>query len=156
MRRLRTGRKAPLGVPQLKGAFVELQVPITIFDELSEEVIESSGQLDLASGEIRRLEYKDHDVGLKGLPADQEDYEFTCGVLSNNGKDVEFRVEVNVLTGKYSVSPSELLEIKVRAAKLFAGLEGRALLDGADQGKKPTAKSADKSTPPKGRNSPFH
>jgi len=76
--------------------------------------------------------------------------------LSNNGKDVEFRVEVNVLTGKYSVSPSELLEIKVRAAKLFAGLEGRALLDGADQGKKPAAKSADKAAPPKGRNSPFH
>lgn len=139
---------------------MELQVPIVIFDELSEEVIESSGQLDLASGEIRRLEYKDHDVGLNGLPADQEDYEFTCGVLSNNGKDVEFRVEVNVLTGKYSVSPSELLEIKVRAAKLFAGLEGRALLDGADQGKKPAAKpaekTAEKAAPSKGRSSPFH
>lgn len=139
---------------------MELQVPIVIFDEMAEEVIESSGQLDLASGEIRRLEYKEHDIGLKGLPADQEDYEFTCGVLSNNGKDVEFRVEVNVLTGKYSVSPSELLEIKVRAAKLFAGLEGKALLDGADQGKKPAAKAADKSADKtgslKGRNSPFH
>ena len=91
---------------------MELQVPIKIFDELSDEVIESTGQLDLASGEIRRVEYEDYDAALQGLPADLEDYEFTCGTLSNNGKDVEFRIEVNTVTGQYSVSASELLEIK--------------------------------------------
>jgi len=130
---------------------VELQVPIKIFDELSDEVIESTGQLDLASGEIRRVEYEDYDAALQGLPADLEDYEFTCGMLSNNGKDVEFRIEVNVLTGKYSVNPSELLEVKVRAAKLFAGIEGRALLDNAEKAEKAAAKSAGK-----GKSSPFH
>jgi len=130
---------------------VELQVPIKIFDELSDEVIESTGQLDLASGEIRRVEYEDYDAALQGLPADLEDYEFTCGMLSNNGKDVEFRIEVNVLTGKYSVNPSELLEVKVRAAKLFAGIEGRALLDNAEKAEKAAAKPA-----AKGKSSPFH
>lgn len=130
---------------------MELQVPIKIFDELSDEVIESTGQLDLASGEIRRVEYEDYDAALQGLPADLEDYEFTCGMLSNNGKDVEFRIEVNVLTGKYSVNPSELLEVKVRAAKLFAGIEGRALLDNAEKAEKAAAKPAGK-----GKSSPFH
>lgn len=156
-------RKAPRGVSKLRGAFVELQVPIVIIDEMAEELIKSTGQLDLASGEIRRLEYEDYDAALQGLPADQEDYEFTCGVLSNNGKDVEFRIEVNVLNGQYSVSPSELLEVKVRAAKLFAGIEGRALLDGADKAQagkpagKTAAKTAAKTTPAgKGRSSPFH
>jgi len=130
---------------------VELQVPIKIFDELSDEVIESTGQLDLASGEIRRVEYEDYDAALQGLPADLEDYEFTCGMLSNNGKDVEFRIEVNVLTGKYSVNASELLEVKVRAAKLFAGIEGRALLDNAEKADQAAAKSAGK-----GKSSPLH
>jgi hypothetical protein len=32
---------------------------------------------------------------------------------------VEFRVEVDAITGNYSVTPSELLELKGRAAKLF-------------------------------------
>ena len=35
-------------------------------------------------------------------------------------------VEVDVMRARYFVSPSELLELKVRAAKLFAGLEGKA------------------------------
>ena len=45
--------------------------------------------------------------------------EFTSGLLTNGTKDVEFRVEVDVMSGKYSVTPSELLELKGRAAKLF-------------------------------------
>jgi hypothetical protein len=101
---------------------VELQVPIAVNDEMDDEIIHSTGRLDLASGEIHQLKYQDYDIDISGLPADRQDYEFTCGVLSNDGKDVEFRVEVNILTGKYSVSASELLEIKVRAAKLFAGV----------------------------------
>ncbi len=106
---------------------MDLRVPITITDELSEEVISSKGYLDLASGEIHRVEYDDYDVSTEGLPVDSEDYEFTSGILSNNGKDVEFRVDVNKTTGQYSVSPSELLEIKVRAAALFAGISGKDL-----------------------------
>ncbi len=98
---------------------MELKLPIKIFDELTESIIESTGMLDLASGEIRSVEYIDYDQDTLGLPADDETYEFTSGLLSNGAKDVEFRVEVDVTTGNYSVTPSELLELKGRAAKLF-------------------------------------
>jgi hypothetical protein len=130
---------------------VDLKVPIVIHDELSERVIDSTGSLDLASGEIRNVQYEDYDVQALGLPAEDEEYEFTCGTLSNEGKDVEFRVEVDIFSGRYSVSPSELLEIKIRAAKLFAGIEGPALLANATAkpakpagGAKPPAKTAAK------------
>jgi hypothetical protein len=83
---------------------VDLKLPIKIFDELSDSVIESTGMLDLASGEIRQVEYIDYDKAALGLPAEDETYEFTSGLLTNGTKDVEFR---------------ELLELKGRAAKLF-------------------------------------
>ena len=126
---------------------MDLQVPIVIRDETSDDVIESTGSLDLASGEIRGVQYADYDVKSLGLPAEREDYEFTSGILSSDGKDVEFRIEVDIVSGRYSVSPSELLEIKVRAAKLFAGIEGEALL-GANtkSAKKPGAKPAGEPT----------
>lgn len=111
---------------------MDLKVPITISDELSEDIVSSTGQLDLASGEIHRIEYEDYDVATQGLPWESEDYEFSCGILSNNGKDVEFKIDVNKVTGQYSVSASELLEIKVRAAALFAGITGSALLSGGE------------------------
>lgn len=98
---------------------MDLKLPIKMFDELDESVIESTGMLDLASGEIRDVAYLDYDREADGLPADAEGYEFTSGLLTNGVKDVEFRVEVDVLTGNYSVTPSELLELKGRAAKLF-------------------------------------
>jgi len=110
---------------------VDLKVPITIFDELDDAIIKSTGSLDLSSGEIRDVKYEDYDVEGQGLPAALDDYEFTSGVLSNEGKDVEFRVEVDLFSGRYCVSANELLEIKVRAAKLFAGIEGKELLSGA-------------------------
>ena len=104
---------------------MDLKVPIKISDEVGDDIVESTGLLDLASGEIHRVEYEDYDLEGRGLPADSEDYDFTVGTLSNNGKDVEFKVDVNRVTGQYSVSASELLEIKVRAAQLFAGISGR-------------------------------
>jgi len=39
-------------------------------------------------------------------------------------------VHVNRTTGQYSVSANELLEIKVRAAALFAGVSGKDLASG--------------------------
>jgi hypothetical protein len=111
---------------------VDLKVPITLTDELSDEVITATALLNLASGEIHRVEYQDYDVAENGLPWESEDYEFTSGSLSNAGKDVEFSVHVNRTTGQYSVSASELLEIKVRAAALFAGVSGKALLANVD------------------------
>ena len=107
---------------------MDLKVKIAITDEQTDEVTSSTGLLDLASGEIGRIEYQDYDAALRGLPWDSEDYEFTSGMLSHNGKDVEFRIDVNKTTGQYSVSATELLEIKLRAAALFAGMSGRDLL----------------------------
>jgi hypothetical protein len=105
---------------------VDLKLPIKIFDELSESVIESTGVLDLASGEIRSVSYEDYDAAALGLPAESAEYEFTSGLLTNGKKDVEFRVEVDVMSGHYSVTPSELLELKGRAAKLFTAGPGDA------------------------------
>ncbi len=103
---------------------MDLKLPIVIIDELSEEVVRAKGILDLASGDIYEVQHEDYDVADEGLPAEREDYEFTCGVLSNGSKEVEFRVEVNAVTGRYSVTPSELLELKGRAAKLFTAPPG--------------------------------
>lgn len=111
---------------------MDLKVPIVITDELTDEVIKSTAQLNLASGEITRVEYQEYDVDARGLPPHSDDYEFTSGTLSNEGKDVEFGVVVNRTTGQYSVSAGELLEIKVRAAALFAGVSGKALLEKAE------------------------
>ena len=112
---------------------MNLKVPIVILDELAESVIRSTGQLDLASGEIFDVRYDVDRPGPLGLPAADEQYEFTSGTLSNDGKDVEFRIDVDVMSARYYVNPTELLELKVRAAKLFAGLEGKALLDSAQR-----------------------
>lgn len=112
---------------------MNLKVPIRILDELAEEVIHSTGSLDLASGEIYDVRYEGDRDGSLGMPAVDEQYEFTSGVLSNDGKDVEFRIDVNVMKGQYFVNPTELLELKVRAAKLFAGIEGKTLLDASSQ-----------------------
>lgn len=110
---------------------MNLKLPITIFDELDEEVIQSTGSLDLASGEITDVHYLNYDVAARDLPAERDDYAFTSGTVSHNGKDVEFRVDVERMTGKYHVTPGELLDVKVRAARLFAGIEGKELLDSA-------------------------
>jgi hypothetical protein len=107
---------------------VDLKVPITLTDELSDEVIQAKALLNLASGEIERVEYVDYDAEADGMPWENDDYEFTSGTLTNEGKDVEFGVQVNRTTGQYSVSANELLEIKVRAAALCAGVSGKDLL----------------------------
>ena len=101
---------------------MDLKLPIKIIDELLDEVIESTGVLDLASGEIRDVKpNEDYD----GFPAEDEEYDFTSGVLTNGKKDVEFRIEVDVVGRKYSVTPSELLELKGRAARLFSAAPGQ-------------------------------
>jgi hypothetical protein len=109
-----------------KDTALDLNVPITITDELSEEVVVSTALLNLASGEIHRVQHPDPD---DPAPWERDDYEFSSGVLSNNGKDVEFKVDVNRTTGQYSVSANELLEVKVRAAALFAGVSAQGLID---------------------------
>jgi hypothetical protein len=100
---------------------MDLKLPITIIDELSEHEVRSQGELDLASGEIRNVRYDDpDDRDEQGIPAAREDYEFTVGVLRNGAREVEFRIEVDAVGGRYSVTPTELLELKGRAAKLFS------------------------------------
>jgi hypothetical protein len=131
---------------------VDLKLPIKIHSELSDEIIISTGLLDLASGEIGRIEYEDYDPKVEGQPMEREDYEFTSGLLSHAGKDVEFSIHVDRTTGRHSVSADELLEIKVKAAKLFAGIEGASLLGGsAASAPAPAAPAAKKSAPRKPR-----
>jgi hypothetical protein len=98
---------------------LDLKLPITIVDELSDDEVRASGLLDLASGDIDNVQHDGWDVKTQGLPAEREDYEFSLGILKNGNKEVEFRVECNAVTGRYSITPSELLELKGRAAKLF-------------------------------------
>ena len=105
---------------------MNLQLSITVIDELSDDEIRAVGELDLASGDIRIVQYEDYDVATQGLPVHRKDYEFTVGVLSNGGRDVEFGVRVDRMSGRYSVTPDELLEIKGRAAKLFSQPPGAA------------------------------
>ena len=114
---------------------MDLKLPIKIHSELSDEIIISTGLLDLASGEIGRIEY--------------EDYEFTSGLLSHAGKDVEFSIHVDRTTGRHSVSADELLEIKVKAAKLFAGIEGASLLGGGAAAAPAPAAPAKKAAAPR-------
>ena len=99
---------------------MDLKLPITIIDELSEHELRSEGELDLASGEIGNVRCLDRDSAAQGFPAAREDYEFTVGILRNGAREVEFRIEVDAVGGRYSVTPSELLELKGRAAKLFS------------------------------------
>lgn len=103
---------------------MDLKLPITLHDEMEDEVIVATGVLDLASGDITQVVYEDHDLEEDGFPAEREDYDFTCGTLSNGSKEVEFRIEVNVVGRSYSITPSELLELKGRAAKLFSAPPG--------------------------------
>lgn len=103
---------------------MDLKLPITIVDELSDGEIRAQAELDLASGEIRHVRYEEHDVATQGVPAAMEDYEFSVGILSNGSKEVEFRVEADA-QGRYSVTPSELLELKGRAAALFTQRPGK-------------------------------
>lgn len=103
---------------------MDLKLPITLIDELSDDEIRGSGELDLASGEIRHVTYEDYDAAADGVPALRKDYEFTVGVLKNGSREVEFRVEVDAVGGKYSVTANELLELKGRAAKLFTQRPG--------------------------------
>ena len=133
---------------------MDLKLPITIHSELTDEVITATGLLDLASGEIGRIEYEDYDPKVEGQPMEHEDYEFTSGLLSHAGKDVEFSIHVDRTTGRHSVSADELLEIKVKAAKLFAGIEGASLLGGsAAVAAAPAPAAAKKASAPRKRRS---
>ncbi len=135
---------------------MDLKVPIQISDELSDDIVTSKGLLNLASGEIERVEYVDYDPKTQGFPFESDDYEFTCGTLSNAGKDVEFRVDVNKTSGQYSVSAAELLEIKVRAAALFAGVTGKSLLANAAASDADPAQAATSTKARTGRQGPLH
>jgi hypothetical protein len=95
---------------------VDLKVPITLNIEFSDDETSARALLNLASGEIEGIEYDDEDT----KPWKRDDYEFTSGTLSSLGRDVEFKVDVNRSSGAMSVSANELLEIKTRAAALFA------------------------------------
>ena len=62
-------------------------------------------------------------MAAQGIPAAKEDYECSIGTLRSGERVVEFRVEAT-LSGHYSLTASELLELKGRAAKLFSRAPG--------------------------------
>jgi hypothetical protein len=106
---------------------MDTMLPIIINDEVGDEVITATAQLNLASGEIVNVVYEDgYDPEVDGLPFRSKDYDFSSGVLSNNGKDVEFTVKIDK-NGQYGVTADELAEIKVRAAALFSGVQVASL-----------------------------
>ncbi len=104
---------------------MDLKLPIRLHDEVGDDVIESTALLDMASGDITDVRYDEHDLEAAGFPGEHPDYDFTSGVLARAGRELEFRVEVDVVGRRYSVTPSELLELKGRAAKLFSQAPGR-------------------------------
>lgn len=103
---------------------MDLQITIQLVDELEDDEVHGQGELDMASGEIRNVQYTDYDLATNGLPAARRDYTFTVGMLAKGGREVEFKVDVDRASGRYSVSPSELLELKSRAARLFTQRPG--------------------------------
>lgn len=104
---------------------MDLKLPITLIDELADDEVRARGELDMASGEIRHVEYEDYDLATEGVPAARKDYQFTVGMLASGNREVEFKVDVDALSGRYSITPSELLELKGRAAKLFTQRPGK-------------------------------
>lgn len=106
---------------------MDMKLPIKLIDEVGDDMITAQALLNLASGEISDVRYDDYNVDEEGLPWDQDEYDITSGVLSKGGKDVEFTVQVDKAGGTYSVSPTELAEIKLRAAALFSGSQVEGL-----------------------------
>lgn len=94
-----------------------MRIPIFISDELTNDIIESEGLLDLDSGEVTNIKYFNYDVSTEGLPSLKKDYEFTSGILRKDDKELEFALLVK--NGSYSVSPDELEELKEKSIKLF-------------------------------------
>ena len=87
---------------------MDLQLPIVIIDELAESVVKSTATLDLASGEIRGVAYVDYDFETLGLPAEDESYEFTSGMLSNAGSSASRDFRVRARSGA-AAGPSAML-----------------------------------------------
>jgi hypothetical protein len=99
---------------------MDTQIPITLSDELLEEVIISNAKLNLASGEITAVEYINYDVKKNGLPANHPDYTYTSGIMKMQNKEIEFAVEVNSSNSEYSLNPDELEEMKEKATALIS------------------------------------
>lgn len=96
-----------------------MKVPVSISDELTDDIIQSQGILDLDSGEVTNIKYINYDVKKEGIPALKKDYEFTCAILKKDDKELEFTLSVE--DGIYSVSADELEEVKEKSISLFAG-----------------------------------
>ena len=62
---------------------------LALAHEGGEQRIASLQVRRLASGEIRNVRYEDYDSDARGIPAEQEDYEFSVGILRNGAREVE-------------------------------------------------------------------
>ena len=100
---------------------MDIQIPINLYDELLDDVVESKAKLNLASGEITSVEYTNYDIAKQPLPAKGSDYQLTFGIMKIQEKEVEFAVEVDTKTGEYCVNATELEDIKEKATQLISG-----------------------------------
>ena len=119
---------------------MDLKLPIKIIDELGDTIVESTGLLDMASGEILDVRLsEDNDPPYKGFPPQDPEYDFTSDLLTNGKKDVEFGITADVMGRKYSITTDELLELKERAARLFTAAPPAPPPAPAKRGRKPKA-----------------
>lgn len=93
-------------------------IKILITDDIDDEEIQSHADFDLDSGSITNVEYIDYDIKLEGHPSGLSSYQYTSGLIKNEGKELEF--SINVEDDEYTVSKNELKEVKEKAAKLFS------------------------------------
>lgn len=100
-------------------------IKITIYDDMEDYAIESSGQLNCATGIVSNIEYKDYDVAKKGSPATKEGYFDSYGVFSFEVNSEKKDIELVVLANKdgYSVSRGELQEIQEKIMVLTKNAE---------------------------------
>lgn len=94
-----------------------MKIPVSIYDELTNKVIESEGLLDLDSGEVSHVQYLNYDFSKEGMPSLKKNYEFTSAILKKEDKEMEFTLTAQ--NGIYFVSADELEELKEKSIKLF-------------------------------------
>lgn len=112
-------------------------VPITITEEIFQEeediIVMSDGQLDLDSGDISVSNYREVELDEDGkvieehpydqskLPALEEGYAFSTGLLKIGEKELEFAIDVDIASKSYEANANELEQIKSKALNLASG-----------------------------------
>ena len=92
-------------------------------DELTDDEVCSRGELDLASGEIRNIATRTTTWPRRAFLRREKTTSAALACCAAASAWWSSRVEAD-LSGRYSLTASELLELKGRAAKLFSRAPG--------------------------------